>query len=435
MADSFKDIFGQTPGQLGVGAAGTFAGGALNYYFNSQLQDKQFAEQEKLQKNAAKLNAQAVQNQAQLQAQGMTNAGLNPAQVTGAGAPSVQAGAAAGANTQLASIFQGVAEIVAAAKAPSEVEKNISEAGKANAEADKATQEAVESATRTVTLYPAQAKQLEAAAGKLVEDTRTAKNLNDAWEAEDKYLRKQTQAVFSSVREQMQNSKRWDKLPQDVRIALDNLAEGNDRVGKGEYEAIMKDLKLRGEFSDTDMKLIENAYDSWVKLSQLNDPKVREALKKAPENQQNLIKAQMSELNALVKEINEGKIPLEKAQAGLADMEKQLKEVQKKIAEYNDALYLANEGRERELDNLTTKQSLDNLLSVLTIAISAVASAIPFLLNAWASKNDSPSTIQKPSESDIRRTHQSRNDGPNGATFNIDLSPHDDKNGPLIYKK
>lgn len=393
---TFQSIFGQTPGQVGLGAAGTFAGGALNYFFNSKLQDKQFAEQEKLQKSAAKLNAQAVRDQAQLQAQGMANAGLNPASVNGAGAPSVQAGAAAGANTQLASIFQGVAEIVAASKAPSEVTRNISEAGKADAEAGKATQEAAESATRTVTLIPAQVDKLKADAAKVAEDARTAKNFNDAWEGEDKMLRQQTKTVFASVREQMQNSKRWDKLPQDVRIALDNLAEGNVSVGKGEYEAIMKELKLRGEFSDADLKLMDNALKYYVSYNQLHDKDVRKSLVQLPKNQQDELLANIKHLQALRAEIYSGKIPLEKAQAALAGMQTKLVEVERKIKELNDPLYLADEGRERELSNYTTREALQNVYDFLKEGIKFLELLGVSELNARRTGQESAKEIKKP---------------------------------------
>lgn len=397
---SFQSIFGQTPGQLGVGAAGTFAGGALNYFFNSQLQERQFKEQEKLQKRAVEMNEQSVARQAPNQVLGMQNAGLNPASVNGAGAPSVQAGAAAGSTSQLANIFSGVAEIVAAAKAPSEVTKNISEAGKADAEADKANQESVESATRTVTLIPAQVEKLKADAVKVAEDARTSRNFNDAWEGEDKMLRQQTKTVFSSVREQMQNSKRWNKLPQDVRIALDNLAEGNISVGKGEYEAIMKELKLRGEFSDADLKLMDNALKYYVSYKQLHDKDVRKALVDLPKNQQEELMANIKHLQALRAEIYQGKIPLDKAQAALAGMQTKLVEVERKIKELNDPLYLADEGRERELSNYTTRESLQNLYDFLKEGIKFLELLGVSELNARRTGKETADEIKKPKKLD-----------------------------------
>ena len=102
------DALGSLAGELGAGFAaplGNLAGNAANAYYNSALQNQQFENQMRLQDRAYYYNQNAVQQQARLQALGMQQAGLSPSGVAGTGAPSLQAGAAAGATSTMSNIF------------------------------------------------------------------------------------------------------------------------------------------------------------------------------------------------------------------------------------------------------------------------------------------------------------------------------------------
>ena len=124
-------------GEAAAAVGGQVMAAKMSHYANADLQQRQFAEQEKLQEHAVQANADAVRNQAPLQVTGMQQAGLNPASVAGTGAPSVSAGAASGSQSSLGSVFDGLSQLVQAIKQPSETEKVFAETGLVHANTDK----------------------------------------------------------------------------------------------------------------------------------------------------------------------------------------------------------------------------------------------------------------------------------------------------------
>ena len=291
---TFQSVFGQTPGQLGLGAAGSIAGGALNYFFNSQLQHNQFKEQEKLQKRAMELNEQAVARQAPNQVLGMQNAGLNPAGVNGQGAPSVQAGAAAGSTSQLATIFQGVAEIVAASKAPEEVKNIQADVGLKNAETENVK-------TDTTLIKPVQAEELAQLANKHVAEANhhvasadNTQQLTQMVQDRDDFLRKYSGSLYSGYMDNLKQTGQWEKLSPRTKETIEKLASGDIDVGIGALEGIKDLVASQQGLMDADKNIVKDLVDIVVTRQQLNDKEVMGALEKLPENQRKLMMSEIS---------------------------------------------------------------------------------------------------------------------------------------------
>lgn len=348
MAESFQDIFGQTPGQVGLGAAGTFAGGALNYFFNSKLQENQFKEQERLQDRAFQYNNQAALMQAQNQAHGLMNAGLSPAQATGAGAPSLQAGAAAGANSQLASIFQGVAEIVAAAKAPSEVENTQADTGLKKADTGLKEAETGEVQQRVKFVNPAMVDKIRQETDKLFQETRNAENVNDAWEAKDNFVKAHAPAMFEQMRAKLQKDGTWNTISEKTRETIDALADGTTEVGLGGLEGLQDLVKSQLDLSDADARTAANAFNLVILDKQLKSPEVMEAIASLPKTQQDEMKAHIKKMNqeilGIMQDIQESAQRIDESKQRVEESKSQveLNKANKELAEANRDLSKAN---------------------------------------------------------------------------------------------
>lgn len=269
-----------------MGAFGNMAGGAFNTYMNGMLQERQFQEQEKLQRNAYKYNQMAVKEQAANQVYGMQNAGLNPAGVTGAGAPSIQAGAAAGSGTTIGNIFTGIAEIIAAAKAPSEIQRNQAEA--------------IERSVET-TKTPIQIAKMAEEMGLFAEQARSIKNENEFMEAHNRFLKEQAPKVFENYIAQMRASGVWNNLPQDTRETYEKLAmgaSGIEEYGMGLIRGINDVLRTHKGLSDADKAVLDNTKQMIIDFKQITDNKTMEAFASMPKWQQELMKSQITDFYA-----------------------------------------------------------------------------------------------------------------------------------------
>lgn len=361
----FGSIFGGPLGGAIGSMAGNLIGQGVNYAANKSLQENQLSNQMELQNNAYMLNQQATQNQAQNEVIGMQKAGLNPAGVNGQGAPSLQAGAAAGANSTMGNIFGGLAEMIAAIKAPTEIEKMQaekaltesqsekigSEIGKINAETEKIGAE-----TEQIVNY--QNPLMKEQVNKLIQDTQNIKNLNDVFKAHQDFVKDTGPGIFDSYRANLKSTGQYEKLPARTRATIDSLADGEIDLGIGELQGLKDIIDTQTNLSQRDRESLENILGSIILLDQLNDPDVQKSMAKMPIRQHDKLVADTAEVWTMV-----GKLMQE------TDRTKQaikLDAIETKLKEMENPAYLSVYGtyqeEKAEFDN-SNFQMLRDILS------------------------------------------------------------------------
>lgn len=242
---------------LAVSAGGNVAGALANGGLNYLLQENQFEHQKQLQDRAARRNAQAVAEQAQLQKLGMENAGLSPAPVQGTGAPSLQAGAAAGASSQMANIFSGLAELVQAIKAPTEIEKSVAESRLAGAEATKIGTD--------IEQYRDYNDFMQKHGPSMFEEKKAALEQAIVREWTDDDGVKHTESL-------------WDFLDDKTRSTWQKIIDGEIPFTVGRFKAMMDDVEAQVKFAEADDRQVTSMAHLGILLEKLQDPKALQAL-------------------------------------------------------------------------------------------------------------------------------------------------------------
>lgn len=249
--------------ELGAGF-GNIAGNGVNYLFNSALQNQQFQNQQALQRSAFRMNQKAVQQQARLQAIGMQQAGMSPAGVNGSGAPSLQAGAAAGATSGMSNIFSGLAEIIAAAKLPSDLSKTDSEVllNKANA-------------------------------GKAGEEAEQIQHANADWTSYNDFMKKHGPQIFAKEKEALENAvvrewtdddgnkhteSLWDFLPEETQSTYQKIIDGDIPMTSGNFKAMSDDVEMQAKLTEAQARKVAAATHAGLLVEKLQDPKALDAM-------------------------------------------------------------------------------------------------------------------------------------------------------------
>lgn len=321
---------------------GNIAGNAVNYGFNSMLQDKQMRNQLELQRRAVRANADAVRNQARLQVEGMKAAGLNPAQVNGSGAPSVQSGAAAGATSSMTNVFSGLAELVTALKAPTEIEKMQAETALGQVEVEKTQAE-------TEDLIPAQVSNLLSGAEETAQRVRAAKNANEMFEANRDFVRSVGPSIFDGYRGMLKQAGVYEKLPIRSRQTIDSLADGEIDIGPGEIQGLNDIVNSQANLSQRDRQLFENLIATMTAMKQATDKATMDAFAKLPVNQQNLMRAQVAEYYAM---------------AGQAKTQADLNKLNEWLQSHGSDQWLIEHGMTDEIERKKYSEVLNNLLEL-----------------------------------------------------------------------
>lgn len=359
LGTTFGAIFG---GPIGA-AVGSLGGAGINYLMNSSLQDKQFENQKELQDRAFKMNEQAVQRQAQNQVIGMQNAGLNPAAVNGAGAPSIQAGAAAGGTSQLANIFTGVAELIAAAKAPTEIEKMVAETGKTKAETGLTEAQTTKTETEIPSII-ANTEKIKQETNKLFEDTINAKNANAVWESTNNFYKSYAPTMFDEYKTKLEKAGVWESLSPRTKDTIEGLIDGSIEMDMGSIIALSQLISSQKQISDTDKAMLQNALEGTILSKQLNDKNVIDALTKIPENElKSMQENWKSQRSTRLTQAEQRKLIKEQATG------KNIENLQKELDDFN---YLVSKGRYKE----AALQLLRNTGRTAQKAVPAVAGAV-----------------------------------------------------------
>lgn len=325
----------------GASTAGNIAGSIFNKNINLDLMNQQMENEKELQRSAYALNEQAQQNQGSIMKHSLENAGLNPATATAQGAPSLQAGSAAGANSQLANIFTGVADLINAAKAPTEIEKATAEKELAEAGAKKATAE--------ISAIQEQTKNVIQDTKKLAEETQGAKNINDVFKAQQNFMKDYGAAIFDGYRSILQTTKHWENLPYKTRSTIDSLADGYIELDIGSLEALNNIIDSQANLTERDKKTIHNVLDTIVDLRQLNNESVLKSYETMPHTQKRLL---MAETNNFYEEAKKAK-----TEADLNKLDKWLKE-------HTSDEYLIEHGMSDELERRKYKELFNRILNL-----------------------------------------------------------------------
>lgn len=273
---SSGDILGNLAAGLsaGFGAGGNLLGNYINYRFNRKLQENQMENQIELQNRAFQHNQIAVQQQARLQALGKQQAGLSAADVSGQGAPSLQAGAAAGASSSMSNVFSGIADLIAAIKAPTEIEKAVAET-----------------------------ELTRAGVPKVGAETEEIQHRNADWTSYNDFVREHGPAMFAKEKEALMNSivdeetgkSLWDLLDEDTQNTYDNIISGDIPITKGSMQAILDDVELQAKLPEAEYRKISSMAHAGILIEKLQDKEAVRALLDEEKNEVKKLKQDIKE--------------------------------------------------------------------------------------------------------------------------------------------
>jgi hypothetical protein len=260
---------------LSLGAAGNIAGTFLGLGANAIQQQQQLRNQKELMYMQNKINMQNAQQAAQMQVHGQQNAGLNPAMAEGgiASAPTVSQGSAGIGSMGLANVFDGIANIISAAKAPSEIAQIEANTAKTGAETENVKFD-------YTVLKPEQVNKLQKDIGKLTEDIQSAHNFNEVFRTKSDFLNDYAPSIFDGWRAQLKGTNRWDDIPEKTRQTIDSLADGEIKLDVGSLESLNEIIKAQANLSEADKNLMTNLVDLTVASKQLKDKRITDKLAK-----------------------------------------------------------------------------------------------------------------------------------------------------------
>ena len=325
---------------LALGAGGNIFGTALGLGANYLQQQQQLSNQKELMQEQNKINMQNASIMPSVQKNAMENAGMNPAMGAGqfASAPSVSQGAASMGSMQLANVFDGIANIIAAAKAPSEIAQTEAQTGLTTAQTGKTTAE-----TGKITF---DINKINAEISKLAEETQNAKNINEIYDSANKFAKEQSSAIFSDYKAKLEATGAWDKLPEKTKLTIEDLIAGNITLDKGSTEQFFKSLELQKYLAESDAAIVKSYVDLAVSANQLNNKEILDAIANLPKDTHDKIQNDIKKILAEIPKIKS---------------ETDKNNVLTKIAKLNDYALMVNEGN---TEGVKTKATIDGIQKV-----------------------------------------------------------------------
>lgn len=274
---------------LALGTGGNIFGTALGLGANYVQQQQQLANQKELMNMQNNMNMRNAQQAAQIQVHGQQNAGLNPAMTNGgiASAPTVSQGSAGMGTMGLANVFDGIANIIAAAKAPSEIAQTQAQTEKTGAETENIKYD-------YTTLKPEQVAKLDKDIEKLNEDIQSVRNFNEIYQTKSDFIKTHAPSIFNGWRDQLKSTKNWDKLPEKTRETIDSLANGEIEMDVGSIEGLNQIIKTQTDLSEADKRVMSNLVDTTVALKQLKNNKITDKIAKMAPAQYDKLQKEMN---------------------------------------------------------------------------------------------------------------------------------------------
>lgn len=258
---------------LTLGAGGNIFGTAMGLGANAIQQNMQLENQKELMNQQNIINRNNAAQAAQIQVHGQQNAGLNPAMADGgiASAPTVSQGAAGMGAMTLNNVFDGIANIIAAAKAPSEIANIEATTAKTGAETENITYD-------FTTLKPEQVKKMEQEITKLNEDIQTAKNINEVYQTKSDFIKEHGPAIFTGWKDQLKSTNNWNKLPEKTRQTIESLSNGDIDLDVGSVEGLNQVINAQTNLSEADKRVMSNLVNTTVALKQLKNSKITDKI-------------------------------------------------------------------------------------------------------------------------------------------------------------
>lgn len=277
---------------LALGAGGNAIGTFMGLGANAIQQNMQLENQKELMQMQNRINQRNAQQAAQIQVHGQQNAGLNPAMADGgiASTPTVSQGAAGMGQMGLSNVFDGIANIIAAAKAPSEIAQTEAQTAKTGAETENITYD-------FTTLKPQQVDKIKKDIEKLNEDIQNTRNINEIYQTKSDFIKTHGPSIFSGWRDQLKSTKNWDKLPEKTRETIDSLANGDVELDVGSLEGVNQIIKTQVDLAEADKTVMQDLVSTTIALKQLKNNKITDKLAKMPEAQYNKLYKEMKLLD------------------------------------------------------------------------------------------------------------------------------------------
>lgn len=352
----------------------------------------------------AMMNKQNEMNMANLrgtpmaQVEGLRMAGFNPAMVAGSGtasAPSTSLGSADMAQTFPLDIG-------------STAQLALLDAQRENIEADTAVKRAnVPNIEKDTSLKGAEILFKNAGVDKIREESRNIKNINDAYDAQNKGF-----ADFGKVIAERWQSSDWFKsLAPDTKATIDAIAYGEVELSVGMMKAISDSIRMQKDLSDADRSLVNNALLNAVSEAQFNDKAVMDALAKLPKAQYDLAVKHKDELDAVISKIG-AEIPKIVNESKNLEQARKMMKSQLKSFESSDLGFLKAKGYETGDFTSWLEQFAENQLeNVFDLGKAYVAGRGLRAGSTPATPKSEPPTVIKPGDSEFRSTLENLNKG------------------------
>lgn len=349
-----------------LGLAGSMATTYLNNRMAQENATISYNRQKELMSMQNNMNMTNATNMPGVQAFGLKQAGFNPAMVNGAGtqaAPTVSQGNAdmpqtVPFNAQDALLFAQMENIKANTK-------------KTEAEAEIVPTEGERIAAQTL-LYGKQAELTEEQKEQVKQEALRIKNINEQYSEQNKGL-----TMYGRIlAEKWQSTDWYNHLSQDTRDTIDSLAAGDVNLTVGLMDALERQIKLQGDISDIDHKMVRNAFDVAIIESQFNDKEVMYALQKEPWYKKENLRLTNAKISEDIKRIKEeiAKMLAEKPyweknaknESAILGYEAEMKKMLNKSFESGDLDYLKSQGEYGKWIEKYSENLLERIIPMLS---------------------------------------------------------------------
>ena len=248
--------------------AGAAAVSGVNNMLSEWHANKAFSRQKELMRMQNDMNNANNVMAASQQVQGMKMAGLNPASLDGSGNPSVSAAVSQGAAPHGENVETDPMSLLLRAQAQNlEAQTEKTEQETKNLESEKANTEQDTALKLAQTLKSGSEKE------KIEEETTQISNLNREYSSENDLL----MDIGASWADKMKLTEWYSKLSPNTKETIDKIADGSIPLSIGGMRALHKSIEMQSSLSDSDHKLVDNAFKNAIIESQFHNPDVMKA--------------------------------------------------------------------------------------------------------------------------------------------------------------